>query len=523
MGLACAGFALALPTLARSAAALERPTFDQPAFAARVERALKQAGLAPDQASLVIRSSRERSELYALRAHEPMIPASNAKLITSYAALRRLSPQFRWKTRFLLVEQHDDPALPARQGLLVEAGGDPTLRRGDLEVIAGRLRALGVQELNGPLYYDAALFQDSPYPKAWGAVEGDMPWYAPVSPFILNLNTVGFVVTVRAGGPEESRAQVLPEDPWPGMRIVTHFSWIPEGRESIRVRQLHSMPELTFAVSGELLPVERTYTVATAITDPIDHFFRQFRLALHEAGIAGELPQTPMEGDRPRARELYIHSSPPLADVLGEVNKESNNLVAEVLLRALAFERKRRGLTGEDGLEIVNAVLAEDFPAYRDQVRLVDGSGLSRDNRVTAAFLVALLERVLSRFEFSAEYLRSLSVGGLDGTLLDRAIPRRYWGRLRAKTGTLKDVQNLTGYFQFGNDLLILSFLIRDDSRDFMALQRAQDRALTGILDAYLAGIAPPPSVKPPRPARKGTLAPPPTAEKNPSASALTR
>jgi hypothetical protein len=80
----------------------------------------------------------------------------------------------------------------------------------------------------------------------------------------------------------------------------------------------------------------------------------------------------------------------------------------------------------------------------------------------------------------------------MDGTLLERNLPERFWGRLRAKTGTLRGVQNIAGYFQFGDDVLVFAFMIRDDSRDWLQLQRAQDRALTDILDAYLEAAAPP-------------------------------
>ena len=511
-----------MAALAQSRAAPAQ-AFDGERFARRVLGALSAARLTPDQVSLVIRSTRDNATLIALHPDEPRIPASNAKLITSYAALRRLSPQFRWKTRFYLVEANDDPARPSRQGLLVEAGGDPSTRRADLDAIAHRLRAAGVTRLDGPLLYDTSVFEGGPYPEAWGQVEGDMPWYAPVSALILNQNAAVFLVVAQPGGADGGKVQVLPEQPLPGMKILTHFAWIPEGRDVIRVKQLPDTQGLTFAVSGDLLPVARTYTVATAISDPVGQYMLQLRLALQEAGIEGEPAAAPVQGERPPSQLLYEYPSAPLGDVLRLVNKESNNLVAEVMLRALAFAHKPSAVTGEDGLAVVRDVLTEEFPAYADQVRLLDGSGLSRDNQVTAAFLVALLERVLNRFELRAEFVSSLSMGGMDGTLLERNLPERFWGRLRAKTGTLKGVQNLSGYFQFGDDLLVLSFLIRDDARDWSQLQRAQDRALTGILDAYLDEAAPPATARKTLPQLPRGAAAEPPAPHPPQARATAR
>jgi D-alanyl-D-alanine carboxypeptidase/D-alanyl-D-alanine-endopeptidase (penicillin-binding protein 4) len=482
---------------------------DAARFARKVDAVLARERLRRDQVSLLILSLPGRSVLYSARPDEPMIPASNAKLITSYAAMRQLTPNFRWKTRFYLVEEDDGPGRPHRQGLLVEAGADPTLRRGDLEAIARRLRALGLDHVDGRLWHDGRIFAGPAYPEAWGDVDLEMPWYAPVTPFILHLNQAAFTIRVRPGGAEPAEVQVVPEHPLPGMRVSAQFNWIAEGKEIVRVHEVPAAPEPTFQVRGDILPLDRTFTVATAVSNPLDHFLTQFRLALREAGIVGEAAPAPFEEANPvSVRELYVQESPPLGALLSEVNKESNNLVAEILLRSLASSRKRQGATAEDGLAVLRSVLAEDFPDHAPAIALRDGSGLSRDDRVTAAFLVALLERVLSRHEFRAEFLSSLSVGGWDGTLLDHSLPRRYWGRVRAKTGTLRGVQNISGYFHFGGRLLLFAFLIRDDARDTAALMRAQDRALAGILDAYLEGLMPPRLAKPGRPAPPVPVAP---------------
>ncbi|MCZ6748562.1 MAG: D-alanyl-D-alanine carboxypeptidase/D-alanyl-D-alanine-endopeptidase [SAR324 cluster bacterium] len=470
-------------------------------LARRIEGLLAQERLDHEGVALVLRSPSQAEPLYALRPAEPRIPASNVKLVVSYVALRELTPNFRWRTRFFLVEEQDDPRLPPRQGLLVEGGGDPTLTRADLDTIALRLRLTGLDRIDGHLFYDDRMFEGPAYPEAWGPIEDEMPWYAPVSPFILNLNTAGFLIVVGGDG---TRVDVIPQPPLPEARIFSQFNWIEDGRESIRLRQLPSVNGLAFSVSGDLLPLERTFSVATAIIDPVDHFFRQLRWSLQQAGLGGQLPLSQFSGTTPVAGPVYTHYSRPLGAYLREVNKESNNLVAEVMLRALALRQKEVGITSEDGLAVVNEVVAHDFPEYAEQLRFFDGSGLSRDNRVTAGFIVALLERVLTRFEFRAEYLSSLSVGGWDGTLQNRSFPRRQWGRIRAKSGTLKGVQNLSGYFNFGSDLVVFSFLIQDDPRDYLSLQRAQDRVISGIFDSFIENAAPPASAKtyrPPMPA----------------------
>ena len=495
------------------------PADIDPLLARKVVSLIEEHGLDPERVSLVIRSTRDKRTLVAHRPDAPMIPASNAKLVTSYVALRELSPNYQWKTRFFLVEENDDPRHPGRQGLLVVGSGDPTPSYSDLEALALQLRLRGLVRVDGHLYYDDTLFDDQRHPSAWGPSIGDQPWYAPVSPFIVNFNIARFQVAVLEDG---RGIEVLPATPSLGMQITSGFNRIPDGRERIRVQQ-HPTPDgIAFEISGDLPRARRTYTVTTAISDPVDHYMRLLRTSLRRAGVEGEMPIAPFPPDRYSIRLLHVHKSPPLRTLLAEMNKESNNLVAEVLLRTLAVRGGGWRVTEAEGVEILNDVMVSEFPRFADIVRLEDGSGLSRDNRLTAGFMVALLERVLARFDFRSEFLASLSLGGWDGTLQFRDYPVRQWGKIRAKSGTLHGVQNLSGYFNFGNELLVFSFLINDDSLSHQQLQGAQDRIISILFDHVVTMAAPLPSVKKalPRNTAPNVLAPPPASVKNrPAAS----
>ena len=446
-----------------------------------------------------------------------MIPASNAKLVTTYAALRQLSPNFEWRTRFYRVETHDGPGEIPRQGLLVVGGGDPSLTSQHLDEIALQLKTRGLHWLDGGLFLD-----DSQIPMEAGAnprngASGSQAWAATPNAFILDSNVAEFfVIADPIGGGIEVISRGVPND----FQLVSHLVFSKNGGPLIRVDQAWPDGKGRFVFRGHLPPAPKVFFVSTAIADPAAYFSYRLRASLHRRGIGGELPLQPLPSAGLATRHLHTHRSEPLRELLATLNKESDNLAAEMVVRALARARSPAEPTVEAGLAALHGAIFRDFPKFRDQVRLVDGSGLSRENRLSASFIVHLLNRVLSHGEFRSDFVRSLSVGGWDGTLEFRDYPDRIKGRIRAKSGTLDGVQNLSGYLYTLTDQVVFSFLINGDPRPFRELQAAQDRVLTEIFDQLLAEEAPPPPLeKPPIPPDATAAAPLLAAPQKPEAA----
>ena len=479
--------ALAAPGMAVWAHTVKKDPF--PELHHSIDRLLEQNGLAAENVSLMLFSTRVRRFLYRMRVDQPMIAASNAKLATTYTALRVLSPNYRWKTAFYLVTEQDDLAGPARQGLLVKGGGDPTLTARAMDRIALNLKTRSLRRLKGAMYFDDSLFDQVHYPSAWGNVLGGQAWFAPVSPFIVEKNAANFFVTVGDNG---NGIEVIPEVPAGFLAVASRLKSSPGRRAMVRINQEWAGKGAVFTFKGSLPAKSHTYTLSTAVTDPVAYFYHHLRASLRKLGIKGKMPMRALPaGGLPR-KLLYTHRSAPLRELISDVNKESNNLAAEVVLRALALTRNTTRASGEEGLKVLEQALFEELPQFRDQVRMEDGSGLSRDTRMSASFLVHLLNRVLIHHEFRAEYLSSLSLAGWDGTLRYRTYPERLRGRIRAKSGTLSGVQNLSGYLTLDKDLVVFSFLINDSKKHFTRLQKEQDRALAGIFDALLVWENPP-------------------------------
>jgi len=514
-------------------------------LAARFQALVQEQGLDPEQVALLVLSTRHRSILVQHRANEPMPAASNTKLVTAYAALRALSPNFRWRTRVYRIADQDGAGDTGRQGLFIEGAGDPTLTFADLETLALRLRAAGIRKLTGGLTLDESLYgsgtsaaagapvldlepADVPDDPGGAADRDDESRLAPPSAFVVEHNAPEFLIALPEGG----AAEVLSRLPAEALRIVTRLQANPNRRSAVRVEQAWDESPAALTFSGPVTPGLHTLTVP--IAQPTAFFAHLLRAALHRQGIEGPLPLRSALPPGARRSLVLSHYSPPLREAIGPMLRDSDNLAADGLLWTLAAQGRPAGKAGaldpEDGLRWVRRVLQQDFPGIEHEVELSDGSGLNAESRITARALVRVLAGALGRAEFGPEFVAALSRAAWDGTLHYRSYPAALQGRLRAKTGSLTGVQNLTGVLPLAQDELVFSFLVAAPGQSRARLQTAQDRVLAALYELLrkeeilahetdpLAPkvLAPPPVSS--KPGRKKSLKPP-SASPKPKAS----
>ena len=449
-----------------------------------VQAALARERIPPEHAALALFSHERGRYLLLWRSRELMTAASNIKLVTSFAALRLLSPDFRWRTPIYLVEQQDGPDTSARQGLYVRGTGDPSLSEARFNTMARHLRAAGVARIDGGLIFDTSLFGDVSAP-----AQHDAEWaLAPVNPYIVNDNAVEFTLLRQGDGKPYSVLTDLPQD---AVQVVSNLVAASGADARIIVRQRWSPQGVQFTLSGELDQARPTYWVSATVLRPVQYYFLLLRQALHRAGIAGQMPLQLKNGDFERLKRVYIDTSDPLRALLERINKDSSNVAAEAVLRAIALRDKAAGVSADDGLALVRAVLRQDFPGAWQEVTLADGAGLNRESKASPLFLVKLLNRIHNYPTFSHEFISSLSISGWDGTLRYRDFPPRLAGRMRAKTGSLSGVQNISGYLQVFREQVVFSFMIDGVPRSTERLQEAQERILTDIYDYLVQSQAP--------------------------------
>jgi D-alanyl-D-alanine carboxypeptidase/D-alanyl-D-alanine-endopeptidase (penicillin-binding protein 4) len=378
--------------------------------------------------------------LYARNDAQLFNVASNVKLFTTAAALALLGPEYRWKT----VVYADGPIVGGElKGRLYLSGhGDPTLVIEDLWRIVSDLWAIGLRKVSGDLAVDDTFFDDVRVGPAFDQKQEDLPFRAPSGALSLNFNSVGVHVLPGAGDGQPARVVIDP--PTPYFVVVNEARTIAEGRTSLVVESLDAPEHTEIHVRGRIRAGDPGALQLRRVAHPDLYTAHAFRELLVRRGIkvTGAIVRAPApEG----ARAFTAHYSQPLGVAVRDVNKRSNNFMAEQILKTLGAETGGRPGTWPKGLDAVAAFL-ERLGVQRKDYKMQNGSGLYDSSRFAPTQLVTLLRSAYKDFRYSADFLGSLALAGADGTVSHRmegGLAERY---VRAKTGTLQGVSCLSGY-----------------------------------------------------------------------------
>jgi D-alanyl-D-alanine carboxypeptidase/D-alanyl-D-alanine-endopeptidase (penicillin-binding protein 4) len=381
-----------------------------------------------------------RDDGRVLFAHEPdlpLVPASNQKLLTALAALAAFGPAHRFETA-LLADRAPD-ARGAVGTLYVRGGGDPALATEDWWRLAGALRAAGVRRVAGDLVVDDSLFDAQRWHPLWGAVT-TRGYYGPVG--ALTANFGAFAVEAAPGATPGGPARVSLDPPIPWLRLEAHATTGDGVAYAIEAARSSSDAGETVRVTGRTPAAAPPARLTRSVSDPARYAgeLLRWQLAAQGVPVAGAVRRgvTPAE-----AAPLLTFPGRPLAEIVRLLNKSSHNAVAESVVKSLAV--RAHGPPGDwpRGVAALDAELrALGLPL--EGVQLADGSGLARENRVTARLLVAALRLADRSFGFGPELETSLPIAATDGTLRERG--RAIAGHVRAKTGFLSGVAALSGY-----------------------------------------------------------------------------
>lgn len=384
------------------------------------------------------------------------VPASNTKLYSTALALARLGPAYRFRTE---IRAAAPPANGRLAGdLVLVGGGDPTLsgrvlpfdpkaKPGDplaaLGQLADAIVAQGVRRIDGDIVGDDTRYAWEPYPPGWSGDDQLWEYGAPVSALTLNDNA--FQVAIQPGeAGEPARLALTP--PLEYFVIDNRVGTVASGQTRIELDRAPGSRQVT--LRGVIHARSTGRTESLAVDDPAEFAAFAFYQALTDRGvaIAGRPVARHREAEQPPAEPppvlLARRESPPLAEILTIINKVSQNLEAEIVLRETGLVRQGQG-TRRAGLDELRAFLGEigvQPPDYRFQ----DGSGLSRLTLTTPANTVRLLRHMFAG-PYRDLWLATLPAAGEDGTL-EKRFPKARRGAIRAKTGTLTGANALGGY-----------------------------------------------------------------------------
>jgi D-alanyl-D-alanine carboxypeptidase/D-alanyl-D-alanine-endopeptidase (penicillin-binding protein 4) len=424
--------------------------------------------------------------LFSYHADRRFLPASNAKLFTTAAALHYLGPDFRFVTVLFVDGPVGDSTLSGN--LVLYGTGDPTFARdtASLAPFADSVVLAGIRRVRGDMVGDASFLGGELAGPGWSPDNREEPFAAPPSALGAAANRIR--ITVEPGPQPGAPARIAMDPP---TDYLTLNSAVRTGRarSRTRIRVERGPPHGVIALSGTISPRRNRWSTEIVVQQPAVFAAGLLRQLLAARGVTVLGTTRSVTADAPgRARTLLawalgrvgapldgaiaVRNSPSLRDLVTTINHRSDNLSAELVFRAIGRSVGGAG-TFASGASAVARFLAVDVGIAPASVQVTDGSGLSLLDAATPRSLVQLLAFERRAPEGDVFFQSLPAVGeGLQGRMVGTAAE----GKLRAKTGTLSDASALAGYVtSAGGEELAFSIIVNDPPRIKRA-RTVQDR-----------------------------------------------
>jgi D-alanyl-D-alanine carboxypeptidase/D-alanyl-D-alanine-endopeptidase (penicillin-binding protein 4) len=403
-----------------------------------VQQALARAKVPQEAVAVVVEPVLSGPVLVSHQAKASMNPASVMKLVTTYAALELLGPAFTFRTDVLVNGTVVGGVLSG--DLVVRGGGDPKLTYERLWQLAHHLRARGLREVKGDVILDRSYFAPATHDPAGFDKEPRRAYNVGPDALLVNYQAVDFRFV-----PEAEAVRVSAEPDLPSLEIASRIRIVPgpcgAWRQGLSYDVIENgmLASITFSGTFPSECGEKSWPLA--VMEPARYTEAVWRWVWSEAG--GILRGKVRAGTTPpEARLFHRHESEPLAHLVRDTNKYSNNVMARHLFLALSAEPY-----GAGGETHASARLVAEWLKRRGieapELVMENGSGLSRAERASAGTIAALLRMAWSS-PLMPELASSLPVLAVDGTLKSRG--RLAAGQAHLKGGTLTGVQSVAGY-----------------------------------------------------------------------------
>jgi D-alanyl-D-alanine carboxypeptidase/D-alanyl-D-alanine-endopeptidase (penicillin-binding protein 4) len=420
-----------------------------------IDRIIQQPQFATTRWGILIESLDQNRVLYSRDAEQLFVPASNLKLYTTAAALVHLGPEYRFRTSVYAAARPDEAGV-IEGDVILYGRGDPNLSSRatsggtltPLDRLAEQLYQAGVREIQGDVIGDESYFSGPPLGVGWEW--DDLQWYygAEISALSVDDNFIALSLLPNDTPGQPAKVLTVPETTF--VTVINKAVTTPAGTYR-EIGMYRGLENNLIEVWGQIPMDGPGLTRYVAVRQPALYAATLLgeSLARRDIKITGRIRQADAKYrqqdplDFSKLTELSSVESIPLADELRILNKISQNLHAELLLRTLGAVVAGEG-TASQGVKVVNNLL-QSAKARRQGIALQDGSGLSRQNLVTPAATVDLL-RYMYQHPQRQVFLNSLPVAGIDGTLQSRMRGTPAQDNLRAKTGSIRYMSALSGY-----------------------------------------------------------------------------
>lgn len=408
-----------------------------------VALALRSLGLPASGVSLWVQPVGAAEPLLEFNEDTPRNPASTLKLVTTFAALDGLGPAYTWHTDVFL--ETAPRAGRVAGDLWLRGSGDPYLVSEEYWKLADALRKRGLRRIDGDLVFDNSYFELEAEDRAAFDNRPDRVYNMPPHPLLVNFNAVRFEVRPERDGGSVS---VQADPPLPNLaldnRLQLYQAPCRGYQRGVAVAMADPAARDRVMLEGRFPNGCDQYALTRTVLQPESYAFGLFDLYWHQLG--GELGGRWRTGavPDPEAEPFYRHRSRPLGDVIRLVNKYSNNVMTRHLALTLGAERFGAPATDDKGRRAIYEGLAS-HGIDTAGLEVSNSAGLSRDSRISARQLAGVLQAAWAS-PFMPEFVSSLSISGLDGTMRRRLVGTPAAGRMHLKTGRLDHVSAVAGF-----------------------------------------------------------------------------
>jgi len=482
---------IALMLLATLVTAALPLSADASSLTNQIRNLLDATDLGTTRPAISVREAGSGRTIVDIEADRSMIPASNMKILTTGAALHLLGADFRFGTRLLLDERtlyivgDGDPGLGDPE--LLRHMGDSSAGGLDIEdliaVWTDAISKAGIAELDAIIVDDRVFDREFVHP-SWPADQLNRAYCAQVAGVNMHLNVLYFFPEPAASG-RPVIGESVPRAPWitPANRGTTERG--NSGANTAWIGRRLGSNQITLYGS-----VRHAYRVPVAVTidnpprfagDLLAHRLRErgIRIAEDAVHVAAE------DAPPPRGTLAAPPIKTPLAVAIRRTNTDSQNMYAEAMIKRIGNARTGRPGSWSDGAAMVRLAIHErvNEPALLESLVVADGSGLSRDNRVSPALMTRWMDTLISDPEVSEIFLDSLAEGGRTGTLRDRM----HHGALRtavvqAKTGYIRGVSCVSGVVTASGERRLFSIMFNSMNASNARAKDVQDRIVELIV-----------------------------------------
>jgi D-alanyl-D-alanine carboxypeptidase/D-alanyl-D-alanine-endopeptidase (penicillin-binding protein 4) len=416
--------------------------------------------------------------LCAMNSRHSMVPASNMKLFTTAAALHYLGPDFTTRTSFYF----EGKALAGGildGNLILYGRGDPNISgrfhnspTSIFEEIADKLKAMGLRRITGDIIGDDSYF-DNDYYGPWLPKEKHKWYAARVSALSFNDNCID--IYVRPGASPGAKAKVAKSPYTSFARVINRASTTNRKKNAVWASPLENGRDIL--VGGKIWTGKKVEELWFPVESPPLYAATVFKETLERKGIKVSGKPRALGDDRTtavpkKAVPVLEYESLPLSEMIKVINKRSQNLHAELMLKHIGLQQSGKPTFMDGSKAICDFIKSTGIEP--GSVIVKDGSGLCRDNRASAHSIVQLLQYMDSG-KHAASFKDSLAISGVDKSLkgMTWIAPK---DKIRAKTGWLKGTLAFSGYVDGRTQRLAFSIVVNDYTADSMRIRRARDR-----------------------------------------------